>query len=192
MQSAPFRSMPARRSSPAPADRSGRRRQMSGLAMISSCAGHIVIIEDVIDDGHLEIDAWSFPAVPAGTPYKIVQRSPLRFSGAEAAADVIKLVAALNTEGLPIILPPGVATPDPSSARKTSSPYSPRRLRSFSRPAALGCFKASTRGFACEASGPLQPITLSATRCPASVRPTLRSIPTLASHRNRTPRIGNC
>ena len=68
-------------------------------------AGHIVIIEDVIDDGHLEIDAWSFPAVPAGTPYKIVQRSPLRFSGAEASADVIKLVARAEYRGAAVYRP---------------------------------------------------------------------------------------
>ena len=39
-------------------------------------AGHNVIVEDVIDTTHLQIDPWPYAAVPAGTPYKIVKRSP--------------------------------------------------------------------------------------------------------------------
>ena len=41
--------------------------------------GHTVIVQDVLDTGHLAIDPWPYDAVPAGTPYKIVQRSPLRY-----------------------------------------------------------------------------------------------------------------
>ena len=63
-------------------------------------AGHTVIIEDVIDPTHLAIDAWPYAAVPAGAAYKIVQRSPLRFAGGQAMADVSTLIAALNTERL--------------------------------------------------------------------------------------------
>jgi len=44
--------------------------------------GHSVIIEDVTDTGHLVIDPWPYPDVAAGTSYKIVQRSPLRFAAA--------------------------------------------------------------------------------------------------------------
>ena len=77
-------------------------------------AGHIWPLSDVIDATHLSIDPWPFDDVPAGTPYKILQRSPLRFAGGQAAADVTQLVGALNTEGLPFIVPPGAAAPDPS------------------------------------------------------------------------------
>jgi hypothetical protein len=65
-------------------------------------AGHIWPLSDVIDAAHLLIDPWPFDDVPAGTPYKILQRSPLRFAGA------------LNSEGLPFIVPIGVTAPDPS------------------------------------------------------------------------------
>src|SRR5215470_12994269 len=77
-------------------------------------AGHIWPLSDVIDAAHLSIDPWPFDDVPAGTSYKILQRSPLRFAGGQAAVDVIKLVGALNTEGLPFIVPIGVTAPDPS------------------------------------------------------------------------------
>ncbi len=109
-------------------------------------AGHIVIIEDVIDDGHLEIDAWSFPAVPAGTPYKIVQRSPLRFSGAEASADVIKLVGALNTEGLPFIVPPGVAAPDPSLGEENQFGIQPSTFKLWLKTGGAWVFQGLYKG----------------------------------------------
>ena len=109
-------------------------------------AGHIVIIEDVTDDDHLEIDAWSFPAVPAGTPYKIVQRSPLRFSGAEASADVIKLVAALNTEGLPFIVPPGVAAPDPSLGEENQFGIQPSTFKLWLKTGGAWVFEGLYKG----------------------------------------------
>src|SRR3569833_3879879 len=62
-------------------------------------AGHTVIVEDVTDPTHLVIDAWPYAGVPPGTAYKIVQRSPLRYAGGQAMADVSALVAALNTDG---------------------------------------------------------------------------------------------
>src|SRR5262249_55703814 len=68
-------------------------------------AGHIWPLSDVIDATHLLIEPWPFDDVPAGSPYKILQRSPLRFAGGQAAADVTQLVGALNTEGLPFIVP---------------------------------------------------------------------------------------
>jgi hypothetical protein len=75
-------------------------------------AGHTVIVEDVTDTGHLAIDHWPYPDVPAGTAYKIVQRSPLRFAGGQAMADVSSLVAILNNMGT--IYAVEGAAPDPS------------------------------------------------------------------------------
>ena len=75
-------------------------------------AGHTVIVEDVTDTTHLVIDAWPYSAVSAGASYKIVQRSPLRFAGAQAMADVSSLVAVLN--GMGTIYAVTGSVPDPS------------------------------------------------------------------------------
>ncbi|MGJ5149880.1 hypothetical protein [Bradyrhizobium sp. SZCCHNRI2049] len=75
-------------------------------------AGHTVIVQDVTDETHLAIDAWPYTTVTAGTAYKIVQRSPLRFVGGQAMADVSSLVAILNQMGT-IYAVSGDA-PDPS------------------------------------------------------------------------------
>jgi hypothetical protein len=77
-------------------------------------AGHTVIVQDVIDTTHLAIDAWPYANVPAGTAYKILQRSPLRYAGGQTAADVIALVAALKVNGFYVFVPPDAITPDPS------------------------------------------------------------------------------
>ena len=91
-------------------------------------AGHIWPLSDVIDATHLAIDPWPFDDVPPGTPYKILQRSPLRFAGGQAAADVIKLVGALNTEGL-FIVPAGAAAPDPSLGEENQFALQPSTFR---------------------------------------------------------------
>ncbi|MGJ5163151.1 hypothetical protein [Bradyrhizobium sp. HKCCYLR1051] len=75
-------------------------------------AGHTVIVEDVTDETHLVIDAWPYTTVDAGTAYKIVQRSPLRFAGGQAMADVSALVAILN--GMGTIYAVTGEAPDPS------------------------------------------------------------------------------
>ncbi|WP_315774853.1 MULTISPECIES: hypothetical protein [unclassified Bradyrhizobium] len=75
-------------------------------------AGHTVIVEDVTDETHLVIDAWPYTTVTAGTAYKIVQRSPLRFAGGQAMADVSALVAILN--GMGTIYAVTGEAPDPS------------------------------------------------------------------------------
>ena len=109
-------------------------------------AGRIVIVEDVVDDAHIAIDAWPFAAVPAGTPYKIVQRSPLRFSGAQASADVIKLVGALNTEGLPFIVSPGVAAPDPSLGEENQFGIQPSTFRLWLKTGGVWIFQGLYKG----------------------------------------------
>ncbi|WP_454629507.1 hypothetical protein [Bradyrhizobium cenepequi] len=76
--------------------------------------GHMVVVQDVLDTGQIEIDPWPYDDVPAGTPYKIVQRSPLRFVGGQAMADVSRMVAALNTDGFYVFVAPDLTEPDPS------------------------------------------------------------------------------
>jgi hypothetical protein len=75
-------------------------------------AGHTVIVEDVTDLTHIVIDPWPFPDVAPGAAYKIVQRSPLRIAGAQAMADVDRLVAILN--GMGTIYAVDDDVPDPS------------------------------------------------------------------------------
>jgi hypothetical protein len=78
------------------------------------CNGYSTTIEDVVDNLHLAIEAWPFGAIAAGSAYKILQVSPLRFSGGQAMADVSTLVAALNTDGFYWFVPSIATVPDPS------------------------------------------------------------------------------
>ncbi|MGB3042437.1 MAG: hypothetical protein WBB98_04555 [Xanthobacteraceae bacterium] len=74
-------------------------------------AGHSVIVVDVTDETHLAIDAWPYDAVTDGD-YKITQRSPLRFVGGQARADLTQLLATLKAKGLMWYLPDGLTEPD--------------------------------------------------------------------------------
>lgn len=78
------------------------------------CDGHEVTIMDVTDVTHLAINAWPFTAVSAGASYKIIQDSPLRFVGGQVAADMQKLVQALNTDGFYHFVDSTETVPDPS------------------------------------------------------------------------------
>jgi hypothetical protein len=71
----------------------------------------VATIIDVTDDTHLKIDAWPFATVSAGTSYKIIQNSPLRFVGGQAMADVSALIAVLRANGLLWYLPSGYSQP---------------------------------------------------------------------------------
>jgi hypothetical protein len=77
-------------------------------------AGHTVIVQDVVDETHIAIDAWPYSNVAGGAAYKLVHRSPLRFAGGQAMADVSALVAALNTDGFYVFVGPSLSVPDPS------------------------------------------------------------------------------
>ncbi|SDE12382.1 hypothetical protein SAMN05216337_102065 [Bradyrhizobium brasilense] len=77
-------------------------------------AGHTVIVEDVTDTTHIVVDAWPYANVPAGTAYKVVQRSPLRFAGGQAMAAVNELVEAMNADGFYFFVAPTLTAPDPS------------------------------------------------------------------------------
>lgn len=78
------------------------------------CAGHEVTIIDVIGTGELLIEAWPYSAVTAGSSYKIIKNSPLRFAGADAMASVNYLVSGLNTDGFFFYVPLADSEPDPS------------------------------------------------------------------------------
>lgn len=73
--------------------------------------GHTVIIVDVTDETTLTIDAWPYDAVTGGD-YKITQRSPLRFVGGIARADLTQLLATLKAKGLMWYLDPAYTAPD--------------------------------------------------------------------------------
>jgi hypothetical protein len=110
-------------------------------------AGHTVIVEDVIDATHLQIDAWPYAAVPAGTPYKIVQRSPLRYGLGQVAADVSRLVATLNTEGLPVIVPATATAPDPSLGEENQFTIQPSAFKLWLKTAGAWVFQGIYKGF---------------------------------------------
>lgn len=71
-------------------------------------------ISDVTDLTHLALMVpWS-GADQSSVPYIISQESPLRFVGGQAMADVSAMVAALNTNGFNVFVPPNATAPDPS------------------------------------------------------------------------------
>ncbi|RZN21126.1 hypothetical protein [Bradyrhizobium sp. Leo121] len=73
-----------------------------------------VEIKDVSDTTHLTLwSPWTGGA-KSGVNYKIIQKSPLRFAGADAMASVSKMVAALNTDGFYVFVAPDLTEPDPS------------------------------------------------------------------------------
>jgi hypothetical protein len=110
-------------------------------------AGHIWPLSDVIDATHLSIDPWPFDDVPAGRPYKILQRSPLRFAGGQAMADVTQLVGALNTEGLFRIVPTGAAAPDPSLGEENQYALQPSTFRLWLKIGGQWVFQGIFKGF---------------------------------------------
>lgn len=69
--------------------------------------GHTVVIMDVIDTTHLQIEPWPYASVPTGVspaaPYKIIWRSPIRYAGGQAMADVDSLITTLTNAIFPTI-----------------------------------------------------------------------------------------
>ncbi len=87
--------------------------------------GHTVVILDVTDATTLVIDAWPFTSVAAGEPYKIIQRSPLRFAGGDAMADVSRMIAVQNTKGFYVFVGPDETVPDPSFGEEDQFAFQP-------------------------------------------------------------------
>jgi hypothetical protein len=73
-----------------------------------------VEIKDVTDTTHLTLWAPWTGGNQTAASYTIIQKSPLRFAGAQTMQDVSTLVAALNTNGLYVFVPPDLSAPDPS------------------------------------------------------------------------------
>src|ERR1700682_1060863 len=88
-------------------------------------AGNTVTVVDVTDTTHLVIDPWPYTAVAAGATYKVYQKSPLRFAGGQAMADVSTLVGAINTSGFFFFVPVGASAPDPSYGNDGQYAYQP-------------------------------------------------------------------
>lgn len=62
--------------------------------------GHTVVILDVLSATQLQISPWPYASVPVSaspaSPYKIIWRSPLRYAGGQAMADVDALISSLS------------------------------------------------------------------------------------------------
>jgi hypothetical protein len=110
-------------------------------------AGHTVIVEDVTDTNHLVIDAWPYADVPAGSGYKIVQRSPLRGAFAQMSDDMIALVKAFNTDGFYIFVPPNLAAPDPSYGNEDQFAFQASTKRLWLKTGGAWVFQGVYKGF---------------------------------------------
>lgn len=82
------------------------------------------VIADVTDSTHLVIPPWGGGA-QAGASYKIWQVSPQRFAGAEALATVNKLVAALSSNRIPVVVGDDETVPDPSLGEEDQTAIQP-------------------------------------------------------------------
>ncbi|MFC0243688.1 hypothetical protein [Rhodopseudomonas telluris] len=76
-------------------------------------AGHITEIVDVVDGTHLTIPEWPWGS-QSDASYVIIQKSPLRFAGGQAMADVSKLLALLNDAEPYYNVPADATEPDVS------------------------------------------------------------------------------
>ncbi|ETR75923.1 hypothetical protein X566_20215 [Afipia sp. P52-10] len=80
---------------------------------ISIDGGPPIVIEAVTDVTHLVIAPWQGGA-KTNVTYRAYMVSPLRFEGGQQAADVARLVAALNKDGFFHFVSDDEAAPDPS------------------------------------------------------------------------------
>jgi hypothetical protein len=69
---------------------------------------------DVTDATHLAIAAWPFGTVAAGTTYTLFLDSPSRSGVTRTMQNVDTLIAAINSNGFYVAVPPTAAAPDPS------------------------------------------------------------------------------
>src|SRR3569833_17322 len=110
-------------------------------------AGHTVIVEDVTVPTHLVIDAWPYADVPPGSAYKIVQRSPLRYAGGQAMADVSALVAALNTDGFYVFVASTLSAPDPYYGNENQFAFQASTGKLWRKTSGLWVFQGIYKGF---------------------------------------------
>ncbi|MGY3605657.1 MULTISPECIES: hypothetical protein [unclassified Bradyrhizobium] len=109
--------------------------------------GHMVVVQDVTDVTHLVIDPWPYTSVAAGAAYKIIQRSPLRFVGGQAMADVSKMVAALNTDGFYVFVAPDLTAPDPSLGEENQFALQPDTGKLWLKTGGVWVFQGIYKGF---------------------------------------------
>src|SRR4030095_6102375 len=58
--------------------------------------GNTLVIMDVVYAPHLTINAWPSTTLAAGSAYKIIWNSPIRYAGGQAMADVDTLISSLS------------------------------------------------------------------------------------------------
>lgn len=104
------------------------------------------IISDVVDTGTLTIPPWGGGAQTA-VAYKIWQVSPQRFAGAQAMADVLTLVAALNTEGFFVFVGAAATAPDPSLGNDGQYALQPTTGKTWVKSAGVWTYLGLYRGF---------------------------------------------
>ncbi|MDA9425670.1 MULTISPECIES: carbohydrate-binding protein [Bradyrhizobium] len=103
------------------------------------------IISDVVDVDTLTIPSWGGGA-QTDVAYTIWKVSPQRFAGAQAMADVNKLVAALNTNGVPVIVPPGATEPDPSLGEEDQYAIQPGAYKFWLKTGGLWVYQGTYKG----------------------------------------------
>lgn len=109
--------------------------------------GHTVVVLDVTDPTHLVIDAWPYTTVSAGATYKIIKRSPLRFAGGDAMADVSTLVAALNTDGFYVFVSSTLTVPDPSYGNDNQFAFQPSTSKLWLKTGGVWVLQGIFKGF---------------------------------------------
>jgi len=110
-------------------------------------AGNTVTVVDVTDTTHLVIDPWPYAAVAAGAAYKVYQRSPFRFAGGQAMADVSAVMAALNTDGFYVFVSSALTVPDPSYGNNGQYAFQASTGKLWSKSAGVWNFLGVYKGF---------------------------------------------
>ncbi|MGY3610454.1 MULTISPECIES: hypothetical protein [unclassified Bradyrhizobium] len=106
-----------------------------------------IAIRDVTDVTHLELWApWS-GGDKVGVSYTIIQSSPQRFAGGTAMQSVNEMVAALNTRGVPVIVPPAETGPDPSLGEEDQYAIQPGAYKFWLKTGGTWVFQGAYKGF---------------------------------------------
>ncbi|QOZ09268.1 carbohydrate-binding protein [Bradyrhizobium sp. CCBAU 51765] len=103
------------------------------------------IIANVPDTDTLTIPPWGGGA-QTDVAYTIWQWFPQRVAGAQVAADVNKLVAALNTNGVPVIVPSGATEPDPSLGEEDQYAIQPGTYKFWLKTGGLWVYQGIYKG----------------------------------------------
>ncbi|MGX9430286.1 hypothetical protein [Bradyrhizobium sp. LeoA1S1] len=118
-------------------------------------AGDVIIVDDLpaveikdtADTSHLELWSPWTGGNKAGVNYTIVQKSPLRFAGSTAMADVSRMVAALNTDGFYVFVAPDLTEPDPSYGDENQFALQPDTGKLWLKTGGVWVFQGIYKGF---------------------------------------------